>query len=266
MALRAYSRGWRQVGSLAGGSPAAFDRVLRPSWQAGERPPSQIQRPETRAFAKSRKSDDDEKSWSEVAEEASHTAKSVFNKLVSSVKKIAGQDEQSKLERQRRKEQEELSKPPDLSGLFGGGLLGRAAGSMLGSAIKAVGDQMAEAGRQAEGIRQRATSAIEASSAVREHLGSGVQVGPPMSQSTMSSSINGRVSKTVSLIMPVVGSRGTAQAIVEATESGDSVSDMNIQVRMPSGAIVNVRDTGDGPGGPGGASGRIIDAEWKEVQ
>jgi len=113
MALRAYSRGWRQVGSLAGGSPAAFDRVLRPSWQAGERPPSQIQRPETRAFAKSRKSDDDEKSWSEVAEEASHTAKSVFNKLVSSVKKIAGQDEQSKLERQRRKEQEELSKPPD---------------------------------------------------------------------------------------------------------------------------------------------------------
>lgn len=53
---------------------------------------------------------------------------------------------------------------------------------------------------------------LQASPQLRQELGGAVQVMPPVSQSSMSQSINGRSSKTVTLLMPVVGPSGsTAQ-------------------------------------------------------
>ena len=59
--------------------------------------------------------------------------------------------------------------------------------------------------------QERAADIIESSSQLRQRLGGSVRVLPPVSQSSMSSSVNGRSSKTVTLILPVVGPSGSAQ-------------------------------------------------------
>jgi hypothetical protein len=57
--------------------------------------------------------------------------------------------------------------------------------------------QMEKAGREAASIQNQARDAIEADRRVVEALGGSVQVGGPISQSSMSSSINGRTTKQV---------------------------------------------------------------------
>ena len=53
---------------------------------------------------------------------------------------------------------------------------------------------------------------IENNSRVRALLGSPVRVLPPVSQSSMTQSVNGRMSQTITLLMSVVGPSGaTAQ-------------------------------------------------------
>lgn len=60
--------------------------------------------------------------------------------------------------------------------------------------------------------QDRAARIIEGSAKLRSRLGGDVRVLPPVSQSSMSSSVNGRMTKTVTLLMPVVGAGGqTAQ-------------------------------------------------------
>uniref|UniRef100_A0A061REU6 Uncharacterized protein n=1 Tax=Tetraselmis sp. GSL018 TaxID=582737 RepID=A0A061REU6_9CHLO len=187
-----------------------------------------------RALAAARKSPrenhPDEKTWGEVAEEAASGLKAVVDKTVSVVKRAIGQDEASKVEKRDRRETEELSRPPDFGSFFGGGLLGRAAGSVLGSAVRAMGEQMAEVSRQSEGVQRRAAMAIQSSREVSDRLGGAVEVGTPVSQSSMSSSINGRVSKKVTLVLPVSGPRGLAQAQVESIEGGDDPNGLQIWV------------------------------------
>lgn len=93
-----------------------------------------------------------------------------------------------------------------------GGLLGRAVGGVLRSAAGALAEQLQQAAQQVADVQDRAARVIEGSAKVRAALGGSVRVGPPMSQSSMSQSINGRVSKTVTLLMPVAGANGqTAQ-------------------------------------------------------
>ena len=54
----------------------------------------------------------------------------------------------------------------------------------------------------------------------------------PMSQSVSSASINGQVTKRVSLMIPVVGARGgTAYARVESSHGPKGVGGMKISVR-----------------------------------
>lgn len=61
-------------------------------------------------------------------------------------------------------------------------------------------------------LQDRAARVLQASAQLRQELGGAVQVMPPVSQSSMSQSINGRSSKTVTLLLPVVGPGGrTAQ-------------------------------------------------------
>jgi hypothetical protein len=94
-----------------------------------------------------------------------------------------------------------------------GGLMGRAVGSMLRSAMGALGEQLREAQEQVADVQDRAASAIQASSRLRQRMGGEVRVGPAMSQSSSTSIINGQMSRNVTLIMPVVGPGGkTAQA------------------------------------------------------
>ena len=72
-------------------------------------------------------------------------------------------------------------------------------------------------------LQDRAARVIENSSKLREQMGGSVQVMPPVSQSSMSSSVNGRSSKTVTLLMPVVGASGrTAQVGPRGSRAGHS--------------------------------------------
>mmetsp|Transcript_27085 Transcript_27085/g.48278 ORF Transcript_27085/g.48278 Transcript_27085/m.48278 type:complete len:295 (-) Transcript_27085:170-1054(-) len=259
--------GLRASRALYRHSACAVLRAPATSLPAGHLPhrlsPSAPHSP-VRAMATGGRGDDD-KSWSEIAGEAAGALKSAAKKAGNSLQKALGQDEATKLERQRRKEHEEMQKAPDLGQVFGGGLVGRMAGAMLGSALKGLGEQMEKAGREAASIQNQARDAIEADRRVVEALGGSVQVGGPISQSSMSSSINGRTTKQVSLILPVMGQRGVAQAQVEASEGEEGISQLKIQVRLPSGETVSVDGSGGVGGGSSGGSGRVIDAEWREL-
>ncbi len=61
----------------------------------------------------------------------------------------------------------------------------------------------------------------------------------------------------IRLRMPVVGPRGSAEAVVEQ-RGGDTIS---VHVQLPGGGRINV-----GSGGGGGGGGRVIDVDWKEVR
>ena len=58
---------------------------------------------------------------------------------------------------------------------------------------------MAKAGEAAENLRSRAVAAIENDPAVLSAMGGRVQVGNPISTSSMTSSINGRSTQQVSI-------------------------------------------------------------------
>lgn len=92
-----------------------------------------------------------------------------------------------------------------LGPLFGDGFLGRAVGGMVASAVKSLGEQMAQQARETRGVFEDAAAAIRASPDVAARMGGAVVVGDPISQSSSSSSINGRVTKRVVL----VSGRGT---------------------------------------------------------
>lgn len=85
--------------------------------------------------------------------------------------------------------------------LFGNGLLGRALGGLVMNAAKGLSEQLAAAARETQNIYEAAAAAIEADSRVAAALGA-VSVGPPVSQSSSSSSVNGRVTKRVVLVSP----------------------------------------------------------------
>jgi hypothetical protein len=72
---------------------------------------------------------------------------------------------------------------------------------------------------------------IQQSPRIQQRLGR-VTVGPAMSQSMSTSSINGRASKTISLIMPVMGAGGmpVAQAQVTQVEAAGQVESCRIAV------------------------------------
>lgn len=101
-----------------------------------------------------------------------------------------------------------------------GNLLGRAVGGMLRSAVGAMAEQMQAAAAQVADVQDRAARLISGDARVSRALGGSVRVGAPMSQSSMSQSINGRVSKTVTLLVPVAGATGQAQVCVGGLHGG----------------------------------------------
>lgn len=76
---------------------------------------------------------------------------------------------------------------------------------------------MAAAGRAVADVENRARDAIESDSRVLDLMGGRVEVGPPMSQSSMSSSVNGRVTKQVCPPQMPLCSSGTQCIYASAT-------------------------------------------------
>jgi len=102
----------------------------------------------------------------------------------------------------------------------GGGLLGGLVGGIVNTAIKGIADQLEKSAQDSRSVSEYAAERIAGSYQVKQRLGE-VTVGLPMSQSVSSQSINGRTSKTVSLLLPVYNAAGApvAQAQVSNMNS-----------------------------------------------
>ncbi|GAB4821872.1 hypothetical protein N2152v2_008918 [Parachlorella kessleri] len=221
--------------------------------------------------------DNGDKSWGDIAEEAKEVAKDFARKVGSGIsgaiaKVLPSEEERAiKHSEQEERARRELYRGPGVEGGIFSGLLGRAVGRMLQGALGAVGEQLRQAAEQVADVQSRAVAMIESDPRVRDRLGGSVQCLAPMSQSSMTQSINGRVSRVVTLVLPVVGAggRAAAQAEVRWVENADAAGEqLSVTVRLPSGEVVRV----DG-GGRGGSSrsssssskGNTIDVEWREV-
>lgn len=254
------------------------------------------------------------KSWGEIAEEALQVGKDAANKvgegLASIVKAATGAasgaldkrqqdaDEERRLKRER---EEELRFPPQM---FGGGLLGRVASGVLTQAARSLASTLEAQAREAADVRGAAEAALKRSPELAARLGGAdFEVGPPMSQSSSSVSINGRAEKRVALVLPLVDGRTgrvLATARVDARppaagEGGGRGGDgggvkvlealpVDVVVTLPTGETLRVG--GGGGGGrraaevstaagsgsatasrrrPGDNKGEVIDAEFKEL-
>lgn len=223
------------------------------------------------------KGNKDDKSWGEIADEAASLAKNVAGKVTQSVTGLLGgllpstkgSTQEVKVVDPKKEAGEALYQRGNELGreLFGGGLMGRAMGGLVGRALRSVGEGLAEASRQAEEVQAQAAAAIESDSRVRSALGGSCQVGSPMSQSSMTQVINGRSSRRVSLVMPVQGANGRmAQAQVEFTDSSETTAqDLTATVRLPDGTTVRIKGGGSGGGSSSYAAGQTIDVEWREL-
>jgi hypothetical protein len=101
--------------------------------------------------------------------------------------------------------------------LPGGGLLGGLVGGLLNSAVKGLAKELEKSAEQTRSVTDLAAERISSSRRIKQRLGE-VTVGLPMSQSVASQSINGRVSKTVSLLLPVYNLAGAPVAQAQVTQ------------------------------------------------
>jgi hypothetical protein len=113
-----------------------------------------------------------------------------------------------------------------------GGLFGGLMGGLVNQAVKGLAKEMQKTAAQTRSVSETASLRIQQSQCIQQRLGR-VTVGPAMSQSMSTSSINGRVSKTINLVMPVYGAGGlpVAQAQVTQVEGAGQVDSCRIAVR-----------------------------------
>lgn len=114
----------------------------------------------------------------------------------------------------------------------GGGLFGGLMGGLVNQAVKGLASQLEKAAQETRDVSEEAAARIRGSAQIQQRLGSGVTVGPAMSQSVSSSSINGRTTKTVTLLLPVYSAGGVpvAQAQVTQTQSSGQGSSCRVAV------------------------------------
>ncbi|BDA47500.1 hypothetical protein COCOBI_10-3480 [Coccomyxa sp. Obi] len=228
-------------------------------------------------MASSRNSE--EKSWSELAKDAANLAASAVSKVGKSVSNVVRSLVPAPQEQQRR---QPPSRPQrsygNAEGDYGklnpwerergglgigeglvGGLLGRAAGAMLGGAMRQLQDQY----KQTEALREYALTRMQSDSRITSRLGGSIAPGTGgSSTSTSSSYINGRSTTVTTLQFYVRGSSGQ-QALASVQEAvSNASSDVVIKVQLPNGQVIEV----DGGGSDSSMGGDVIDVEVRDVR
>eukprot|EP00882_Tetradesmus_deserticola_P001135 GHRQ01001228.1.p1 GENE.GHRQ01001228.1~~GHRQ01001228.1.p1 ORF type:complete len:264 (+),score=96.75 GHRQ01001228.1:278-1069(+) len=218
------------------------------------------------------------KSWGEIAAEAVEVAKDVGSKLKDSITSLVpGSQKKQSVDsrlRQRSPFHRDDDRPLPMP-VPGGGLLGGLVGGLLNTAVQGLAKEMENSAKQTRSVADLAAERISSSTRIKQRLGE-VTVGLPISQSVASQSINGRVSKTVSLVLPVYNLAGVPVAQAQVTQAeGPAQNTCRIAVRMPEGDSV-VLDESAEPGSSNsstsrrkagaGLQGDIIDAEFKDLQ
>jgi len=132
-------------------------------------------------------------------------------------------------------------------------------GGLTKNLLGTFAEQMREQAQGAAEVREAAVRAVEASEEVRRALGGPARVGEvPLSQSSQSTTINGRQVQQVSLLLPVYGPGGVAaQAAVMARTGAADESRMQVRVTLPSGQVLDLADVGGG--------GDVIDIDAIDV-
>lgn len=104
-------------------------------------------------------------------------------------------------------------------------------GGLVNQAVKGLAKEMQKTAAETRSVSETASLRIQQSQRIQQRLGP-VTVGAAMSQSMSTSSINGRVSKTISLVMPVMGAGGmpVAQAQVTQVEAAGQIDSCRIAV------------------------------------
>eukprot|EP00568_Trieres_chinensis_P002899 CAMPEP_0183309678 /NCGR_PEP_ID=MMETSP0160_2-20130417/25476_1 /TAXON_ID=2839 ORGANISM="Odontella Sinensis, Strain Grunow 1884" /NCGR_SAMPLE_ID=MMETSP0160_2 /ASSEMBLY_ACC=CAM_ASM_000250 /LENGTH=298 /DNA_ID=CAMNT_0025473739 /DNA_START=208 /DNA_END=1104 /DNA_ORIENTATION=- len=146
-----------------------------------------------------------------------------------------------------------------------GGLLG----SVASKAVAGLAETMEEQRRTMEGLLEDARSLIASDFNVAGALGEPVSVGNPFSQSSSTSSINGRTTTRVQASFPVSGSIG--EGIATMVADGEGIQQLSVNV---GGRTFNVNPSGSGSGqisgsvmggtkrmGRNARDGDVIDAE-----
>lgn len=140
-------------------------------------------------------------------------------------------------------------------------MFGKMVGPLMSNMMSGLAETMAEQQQSVDAIMKQARGYIENDPQVKGALGEPVSVSAPFSQSSSSSSINGRTSTRVRLAFQVSGTIGTGIAQLEADETG--IRSIEVQTNMQRSIGVNL-SSGRGNKFTSGTSwddGDIIEAE-----
>jgi len=196
------------------------------------------------------------KSSNENVQQDNNPLTSGIMKVFEGVKKTFGIDKESQIKRERKREVNTMIDKM----MTGTGVLGGVVGGLMKGVGGMVLDAMADSANDVDLVRKKVETSLDMDSSASSILGDDVKCGSPYSSSFSSSNINGFISKSISLAMPVSGSRGDGQVEVQASLDGSgSVSFNRLIFQSSNGKIINVVGGGGGRGGGGG--GKIIDVE-----
>lgn len=182
------------------------------------------------------------------------------------------EEQQASIQRKRR--QEEITGTLDQAlkdAPLGVRLMGKMAGKVMSKVATGLAATMEESARQMEDLLDEARSRIVADGMASELLGEPITVGPPFSQSSSTSIINGQRSVNIQASFEVVGSRSSGVATMVASELGMQrlrldVAGRSMEINTSGPAGGSGRVGGQTSFSPGSASkksrkGEVIDAE-----
>jgi hypothetical protein len=134
-------------------------------------------------------------------------------------------------------------------------VLGRAIAPLLSNLLSAAAETAAAQQTTVDAVRQQTLACLNADPAVARALGGGtaVTLGPPVSQASSSSSINGQTRVRVELVMPVTAVGGSSvdnvvlqsPGVVRVVATGDGQSDPSLQLLevQVQGRVISVSTT-----------------------
>ena len=130
-------------------------------------------------------------------------------------------------------------------------MMGKMISPLMSGVASSLAETMAEQRRTTESLMEDARGYLMGDPAVISLLGEPIRVGSPFSQSSSTTSINGKTQTRIELGMPVTGSRGSGVARLLATQEG--ISQLQVEA---GGRAINVSLVKRGGGGWSGGSSK----------
>jgi hypothetical protein len=208
-------------------------------------------------------------------EEQSGIIGGITSAIGSGLSKVFGGGDKKSLAMQKKKKERKNEMDTAIDNIFDEVGAKGIAGGIMKAAAKAAGgmisDMAADYASDFGEIQELVVEAVENDAKAKFLVGDSIRTGAPFQSSSYSSSINGVATKRMSYVMPVAGTKGQAQAEVEASSREDgsvTIDALSISNGVSRTTIVSPGGRG-GPskgggsrgGGGGGGGGDVIDVE-----